>query len=491
MKKHLFYITLLTLLFVSLFGYTGQAQESDKEYVDLVIHKLLLGDKHLSDESLIQNDGSLNPTGLELLKNPIGLNDVEFSIYDVTTDFYQLRGSGKSIEESQKELSQKEMKQEPIERGVTKKEDTGDGILRVTLPKKQQKEDAVYLIKETSRPENVKEGSIPVVIILPVYAGNVELKEVHLYIKNDRDEPDVPSLIKSINHKENDFSYGEKISYKIETEIPQDILQYESYELSDEADDELWIIKGESDSEMIKVTLDGKEEEDYYQIKEIKDHGFTIEFDPQKLGDYVGEVISVTYDMELRGSYNNQQVEFNNTVQLIAGNRHQLEASQKVVTGGYHFQKVDMDKPNNGLSGAEFIIMNKDNNYMQENDKKGVTWGRDKSKAKKVISDKQGKIDLLGLGFGKYSLIEMQAPSGYIQSQQPINFEITKTSEKETQAIPLKIVNKAEKKPEQPGKPSVGGALPQTNDTYNRVWAVVGVLIVIFIIYINTGGKKK
>ena len=497
MKKYVLVITFLCAFLLSIKMDTLQvsAENSDNE-VNLVIHKLLLGDSHTSSELIIENDGSIHPDGLELLQNQVGLNEVEFSIYDVTDDFYELRASGKTVEESQSLLSQLKEDRELVVKGITKTIDSEDGILSVTVPKKQQGKDAVYLIKETNRPSNVKENSLPVVVVLPMSGDEEqELESIHLYIKNDRETPDVPTLEKSIEKKEESYSYGEVITYNIQTTIPQDILQYESYELEDEADPALWLVDKGSKEETIKVSLKGATQTDYYDITELRDHGFTIQFDPQKLGDFVGETISITYEMELRGNQaNSNQGEFVNIVELTADNRFKLKDKEKIETGGYHFVKVDMNQSSKKLADAKFVVMNKEKYYLKENKEKQKIWVKDKTQATEFISNEQGELVVSGLRYGDYSLIETQAPTGYILNQQPVSFEVTKDSLQETSNYPLKIVNKVDEKtgqPAPPNKPSTGGNLPKTNEIKDSYLFLVGSLMLIAIVIIKIKGERK
>lgn len=497
MKKYVLAITFLCAFLLSFGLDTKQvrAEESNNE-VNLVIHKLLLGDTHTADELIIQNDGSLNPEGLELLQNQVGLNDVEFSVYDVTDDFYELRASGKTVEESQSILSQLKEERVLVVKGITKTINSEDGILSVAVPKKKQGKDAVYLIKETNRPEGVSEVSLPVVVVLPVYGdANQELENIHLYIKNDRETPDVPTLEKSIEEKEHSYSYGERITYTIQTTVPQDILQYESYELEDEADSALWLVDKGSKEETVNVSLKGATETDYYDITELRDHGFTIQFDPQKLGSYVGETISITYEMELRSNEaNSNQGEFVNIVELTADNRFKLKDTEKIETGGYHFVKVDMDQSSKKLAGAKFVVMNKEKHYLKENKEQQKIWVKDKAQATEFISNEKGELVVSGLRYGDYLLAETQAPVGYILNQQPVAFEVTKTSQQETSNYPLKIVNKVDEKPGQPtppNKPSTGGSLPKTNEIKDSYLLLLGSMMLIATIIIKFKGEKK
>lgn len=482
MKKRLFLLMGILTCFLSLTTKTLASKNNVSEETTLIIHKLLLNDQFKEDDELINNDGSLHPDGLELLKNQTGLNGVTFSLYDVTTQFYELRQKGYSVEECQQLLSQMEMSQQAIATGVTQTVGEEAGILQFIVPRQQQNQYAVYLIKETNKPDNIKESSTPIVVVLPIYDENhQELDEIHLYIKNESLYPDLPSLDKQVDQNQLDYNYGDTIPYSIETQIPQDILQYTSYQLRDEAEDALWLVREKIDKETIKVQIDGVSHEEIYEVTELRNHGYTLDFKPEKMSEFVGKPMTISYQMLLKPSLS-YQPSFMNQAILMGDNKWELKADQMIFTGGYHFKKVDMVNPQKTLGQAKFIVKNNQNDYLQE----AGNWTKDREKARVFISDKEGIIDLYGLRYGSYYLIEIEAPKGYLLSQTPVEFKVTKTSETETKSIPHKIVNKKE------SEQSVNtGSLPKTNDTINQKMMMIGYFLVSISLFIKMKGATK
>ncbi len=484
MQKYIEKLPLIIGLCLSfiMFPLVTQAESVDST-TTITLHKLLINDKHNSDEMIVQNDGSLTPAGLENLQEHTGLNGVTFTVYDVTSDFYQLRESGKSVEESQIELAKKEMTEaDSIQTGTTKTVGKEDGILTFKLPKNQGNKEAVYLIKETDRPESIKEASSPLVVVLPILDNNEkEMNSVHLYVKNERINPDIPDLTKSINNNQTDFSIGDIISYKIETVIPQDILTHESYDLTDEADPALWMVKKEPESESVKARIKGTDARDFYQVIEVSDHGFKVSFDPKKLGTYKGKTIELTYEMVLKKSEPPQSI-YNNTATLYPGNQPKIEAKQKIRTGGYHFRKVSITNQSQGLPGAEFVIKNKKQDYWHKQEDGINNWSKTSNDAISVTSDNQGNLSVFGLEDGLYSLEEVKAPKGYVLTNQAIPFKISETSFEDSLASPLKIVNQPVKNSSSSDKPARKGLLPQTNEKLSITLILAGVLLLMVLI---------
>lgn len=129
-------LLLILPLFTSVLGTTTAFAEENGESAQLVIHK-----KKMTDlpDPLIQNSGK----EMSEFDKYQGLADVTFSIYNVTSEFYEQRAAGASVDAA-KQAVQSLTPGKPVAQGTT----DANGNVTVQLPKKQNGKDAVYTIKE-------------------------------------------------------------------------------------------------------------------------------------------------------------------------------------------------------------------------------------------------------------------------------------------------------------------------------------------------------
>ncbi len=89
MKKRIWYILFLIPLLLTIGSQRSAAQnipnQSSNEQVQIILHKLLFTEGNLPDPQ--KNTGEEQV----FFQEAQGLNEVSFSVYDVTASFYQLR----------------------------------------------------------------------------------------------------------------------------------------------------------------------------------------------------------------------------------------------------------------------------------------------------------------------------------------------------------------------------------------------------------------
>ncbi|WP_426065578.1 isopeptide-forming domain-containing fimbrial protein, partial [Escherichia coli] len=61
------------------------------------------------------------------------------------------------------------------------------------------------------------------------------MSTIHLYPKNEEKAYHLPPLEKEVQSKTSDFAYGERVGYQLSTHIPENILDYQQFQLSDTA----------------------------------------------------------------------------------------------------------------------------------------------------------------------------------------------------------------------------------------------------------------
>ncbi|HAR1781269.1 TPA: SpaH/EbpB family LPXTG-anchored major pilin [Enterococcus faecium] len=158
--------------------------DGNTDMANIIIHKKKMTGEKVPNP-LIQNSGN----EMTEFDNYQGLADVTFSVYDVTTEFYNSRADGKSVDDAKAVVKDLDLtKRTPIAQGTT----NADGDLTLKLPKKQNGKDAVYTIKE--EPKDGVVAADNMVVAFPVYEmkqtdgsyeyGTKELSTIHIYPKN-------------------------------------------------------------------------------------------------------------------------------------------------------------------------------------------------------------------------------------------------------------------------------------------------------------------
>lgn len=495
----IFFLTLLAT-YVSLNSTKVDAAETAPKTVTFVLHNLLFNSEDVLEEA---NDGTADPFE-NSLENYTGLNGATFTVYDVTTRFYQLRLAGKTVEEAQSALAELDYTQLTAAASeMTATNDDAEGIAKFTLPVKVGEHEAVYLFAETGQPKNVKQAADPLVVVLPVQNAQKEnLTQIQLYPKNEAVPHENPPLKKIVDTTHVDFAYGAAVPYKITSVIPDDVWSYTTYQLSDEADQAL-VMRSAS----LKIRLDGKLLKSGYQEKTTA-HGFTVDFDCQMLKRFVGKKVTVTYEMTLTAA-SAEQTSFENRAVLTPGDNPKVETDTSVVTGGKDFVKVDMIKNEQQLKGAEFVVRNKDGDYLQQGTAK-TTWVAaenlseqqiKKHQLLRLISGEDGSFFVNGLSYGTYQIIEVKAPDGYVLTNEPISFTVDKNSLRFGKEAALAVVNRRAAPPskEEPETPlerlkvplTKLGIYPKTGEQVRKSLVYIGIIIIVIVLMIIGIKRRK
>lgn len=152
----------------------------------VVLHKK----KFSQTQTAIQNTGQVMPA----FSSVEGLNGVEFKVYDVSTEFYALVASGKTVEEAQGSVASTSVASKtPVSTATTATNNGEVGYASFNLESVVGGKNAVYMIVET--PKAGVDTASNLVVAFPVYEivgtnagtlvyGTVELNTIHLYPKN-------------------------------------------------------------------------------------------------------------------------------------------------------------------------------------------------------------------------------------------------------------------------------------------------------------------
>lgn len=237
---------------------------------------------------------------------------------------------------------------------------------------------------------------------------------------------DKPSVEKKVMDNEEytdwndvaDYDIGEKVPFKLTATMPgsSDFNDYKTYSLK--FTDTL--STGLTFNNDIKVTIDGTTVEASNYTVTQTNSGFTVEIaDVKTLGATMNSKVVVEYTATLNanavvglgGNENAVKLEYSNNPN---GEGKGETPEDKVVVFTYELDvnKIDGEDETKTLAGAEFKLSQGDKWLVVENGKV-KEWIDDKANASTLITDGNGKISIIGLDEGTYSLEETKAPAGY------------------------------------------------------------------------------
>ncbi|MDV7787680.1 SpaH/EbpB family LPXTG-anchored major pilin [Enterococcus gallinarum] len=348
-------------------------------------------------------------------KSGVPVAGAKLEVVDVTKSFYELVNRQKlSLKEAQEAVS-KSNKIDGQSLAVATTDQSG--LVRFTVSKTSQQRPAVYLIRELVTPVAVTKME-NMVVVLPILdeSGN-EKSVIPLHPKSQG----TFTFDKTIDEKQSSYSFGEPISYRLSTLIPQDMTNLSSYEIEDIYDQGLRFI-----SDSLEIFIDGEKQSDSIKAVNLSENQFRVVFDVAKLADFGGKKLEVTYQMVIKDEAAIDQ-NLVNTATLYPGDLTPLVDRENVQTGGFRFIKRAAEGKQNPLAKATFVIKNptddtiltyKDGKYQFE---KVAT---NASGVVRLTSDDDGYFEIRGLRYGEYLVSEIRAPTGYVLQDKPTAFTV-------------------------------------------------------------------
>ncbi|MFD1393945.1 SpaH/EbpB family LPXTG-anchored major pilin [Lacticaseibacillus jixianensis] len=459
----------------------GTSSDEVPDSVQVNLHKVAFSkdpDKETNPVKITDNYGNAYT---QLPDGAKPLNGVEFTAYDITSDYQALISQGTKSEDAVQQLQQQSVdglpdNAQPVVHGSQTTaggtEDLPEGLAQFNLKTKTTIPDpngktatksvyATYVIKETKSSVGTTittEKATPMVLVMPLYnkyAGESKtdskmLSQVDLYPKNVTET----SISKDLTDPtDNNKSFGDSVQYKITVQVPNDIAAQNSFYVTDTPDlgldDDINSISiKDSDTTSTSSALTKGTD---YTVTPTSDAekgaGFKITFigDAQKASDAfkaeVGETLTITYNAKVTKAA--PVGDLNNYVGL--NHTPNVKSNTPVITGGAKFVKEDAEDSNKKLAGAEFELAREVNGKRQyaHQDKDGnYSWDENEANAVTTPSKDDGSFEFTGLEYSEsaakalkvdpknftYEVIETKAPAGYAKLLAPQTFTVDDNS---------------------------------------------------------------
>ena len=269
-------------------------------------------------------------------------------------------------------------------------------------------------------------------------------KELTAAISVVNDSPDLNKKVIGKDGKADsfaDYSVGDLVPYKITVTVPQNITRLTTFTVVDTPIglDDKW-----NDESFTVKYVDTDVAADAYSVAKEGEHGFKVTFKPEKMADYEGKNIVISYNAELLTTADKTQTGNSNTAKLEYTNNIKVDENGTTSEGGkkeihdsafvYSFKlKVvkTADDKTTPLPNVKFDLYKEDASGAVT----GATakaLGLDESKTWKKINgtdeplktDNKGEISVEGLANCEYYLVEVETVKGYNLLKGPVKVEL-------------------------------------------------------------------
>lgn len=316
-----------------------------------------------------------------------------------------------------------------------------------------------YVITETKAPDGYMSTAEPQTVTIE--KGTVDLEVVFINYK-------YPELIKEQkNSFEDDSAYGDTsetlvgdtVDFKITSSLPEDITKYKEFRILDELDSRLTYVKESaqlttnSNVELERETDYTVQWEDGLLVVELTEAGISKLTETSELNLIFTAQVNETTLGDLTNIPNQATIEFINQSDQ-EGNPESNETNTIPLTGRVDILKIFKNDLLEELPLPDAVF--------RLQIKSGETW---EDFGEEQISDQDGKLHWSKLPKGKYRIIEVEAPEGYLLLANPIEFEIDSDKTTHEQSYMVENTPKEE--------------LPQTGGVGSLVFTVTGLLLMI------------
>ena len=227
------------------------------------------------------------------------------------------------------------------------------------------------------------------------------------------------------------------------------------------------------------------------------DHTFDVAFNNDFIAGLAkGDKFTVYYSATLNENANIVVDGNDNTVYLSYGEDSTWEtAEHKTTTYTWKMDvlKYTMDGENKvSLAGAEFQLLDKDGNAIKFSEVAGASVPTYKVDAEgtvtNIITDENGKFEIVGLDEGTYKLHETEAPAGYNKLAADLDVVITSTYDEVALTATYEINGDAPATIEVENK--TGSLLPETGGIGTTIFYVVGGILMLAALVLLVSKKR-
>ena len=368
--------------------------------------------------------------------------------------------------------------------------------------------DGVYLVVEREHPA-IKAPIDPFYVFIPTTAADGSGYEYEITVQPKNDVKGSVRIEKDINEigkdSDSDDVYG-KHTWIIGTNIPEDIANGKSFEISDTLDSRLDYIGNAkvnvetADGQIVAGTLtpdtdytitvndvdslaDGNPSDSF--ILNLTDAGMGKIHNTIGQNSFDDYMLRVYFDAQINANAkmgeaipNQATLEYVNSVNFDFS----VESDKPVIsTGGAELLKVDAANNNRVLSGAVFEVYRKATADEVTAGAEGVTHISGVSapvikvafydnhtlqgdKVNSVASDENGSAAIYGLAYGTYYLLETKSPAGYNLLDKAVELTVDGTTHMDEKIVTVENVG--------------GTVLPSTGGVGTTVFTFTGMLLV-------------
>ena len=251
-----------------------------------------------------------------------------------------------------------------------------------------------------------------------------------------------------------DYNVGDKVPYKITVTVPENIARLKTFVVKDtptNLDDDKSTIRVQYVDATGTTTLNQGTSENPREIKAIReivgsnsDKGFEIEFNPDKMANYAGKEIVITYSATLKDAAVSTTAGNTNKVSLVYSNKVKTDVAPETKDDKKQVQdetvvytfKIKINKTNEGgtgLNGVEFDLYKEvpagTTNAITGNPAKELGLDITKSWLKvntqplttKTVGSENGILEVNGLANGTYKIVETKTLKDYNLLKEPVD----------------------------------------------------------------------